>query len=254
MPTPDSVAVEIFIARLPADDTLSDSLWERIDEQLVPDHVRRELARNGFRAGVVGGAVPDELACVLRIKEASDKSPEKSADGAAGGCPDSSNPPDLADDRALVRQWRRLRAGSRAEIYVSDVYPTLPVLINDENGLNGRTFDQAQAVYVIRAIPKLRQQVTLEMTPELHYGPPKTRFAAGEGPYWRMDVARDREIFERLRIPVTLLPGQMLVLGCETASAGSLGYHFHRVEKPRGAGRRLVVVRLAQVPDEMDGT
>lgn len=252
-PSVDSVAVEIFLARMPADDTVCEELWRQIDEQQVPEHVRRELARNGFRVGVVGGTVPDELARVLQIK-ASLAEPNVVADD-SGELEDSSstaNTPsivDLADDRAITRQWRRFRPGKRAEINVSDIYPTLPVLLNDANGLGGRTFEQAQAVYAIRVNPRPRHQVAFEVTPELHHGRPKTHYTAGEGPYWRMDSARDREVYEKLRIPLTLLPGQMLVLGSDAISEGSLGYHFHRISKAKGAGRRLVVIRLAESPE-----
>ncbi|MBN1853979.1 MAG: hypothetical protein JW829_14710 [Pirellulales bacterium] len=254
-PSPDSLAVDVFIARLPADDGLCDSLWQRIDEQQILHTVRSKLARNGFRAGIVSGMVPDELARVLRIKEAEIPDPDAAAstkESIADPVPSTpANLVDLADDCCVTRQWLRLRAGQKTEIHVSDIYPTLPVLINDEDGLHGQTFQQAQAVYAIRATLEPQQQATIEVIPELQHGQTKTRYAAGDGPYWRLDISRDREVFEQLRIPATLQPGQMLVLGCDIASQGSLGHHFHHVQEAKGAGHRLVVIRLAQVPDEI---
>ena len=74
--SPDSVALEIIWARFPQNDPeLNDSVWSQIDETQLPPAVRRELADNGFRAGVMAGTPPAAIAHVIDLKI------EKPADG-----------------------------------------------------------------------------------------------------------------------------------------------------------------------------
>jgi hypothetical protein len=61
--SPDSVRMEIIWARFAADDSdLIEAAWREIDETQIAPSVRRALARNGFRAGVIGATVPDAIA------------------------------------------------------------------------------------------------------------------------------------------------------------------------------------------------
>ena len=70
-PSPDSVAMEIIWARFPANDpVLNDAAWRDIDETQIEPAVRRELANNGFRAGVIGGTLPTAIGQVLHQGEA----------------------------------------------------------------------------------------------------------------------------------------------------------------------------------------
>src|SRR5688500_1524889 len=65
-PSPDSITMEIIWARFPADDPqLNSAAWQEIDETQLSPTVRRELASNGFRAGVISGTLPDAIARAL---------------------------------------------------------------------------------------------------------------------------------------------------------------------------------------------
>ncbi len=64
--SPDSVAMEIIWARFAAGDPeLNDTTSREIDETQIAPAVRRELANNGFRVGVIGGTVPAAIARAL---------------------------------------------------------------------------------------------------------------------------------------------------------------------------------------------
>src|SRR5262245_59023134 len=74
--SPDSVAMEIIWARFAADDAeLNDAAWREIDETQIAPAVRRELANNGFRVGVIGGTVPAAIARALGSGESQDDEP-----------------------------------------------------------------------------------------------------------------------------------------------------------------------------------
>ena len=74
----------------------------------------------------------------------------------------------------------------------------------------------------------------------------------GEGMYWRLDTSKDRVVFDELRTTARLAAGQMLVLAATPDSDGSLGQHFHKVASPDGPQDKLILVRLAQIPADLD--
>ncbi len=60
--SPDSVVLEMFFVRFPfGDPAVNEKLWEEIDEQQFTPELRERLARNGFRAGLVSGQMPDRV-------------------------------------------------------------------------------------------------------------------------------------------------------------------------------------------------
>ena len=77
-PSPDSVQMEVIWARCPLNDAeINDTVWSEIDETQVAPAVQRELARNGFRVGVIGGTPPDAIARVLNMEAAEPPTAER---------------------------------------------------------------------------------------------------------------------------------------------------------------------------------
>src|SRR4029079_9159892 len=63
---PYGVAIEMMWVRSPADDPqMNDAAWQAIDEVSIDPAVRRELANNGFRVGVISGDLPAPMARAL---------------------------------------------------------------------------------------------------------------------------------------------------------------------------------------------
>src|SRR5262249_3925319 len=61
-PSPDSVALDVAFVRLPAADLEAyDKIWTLADERALPAELRRDLATNGLRAGVLGHELPAPL-------------------------------------------------------------------------------------------------------------------------------------------------------------------------------------------------
>ncbi len=71
---------------------------------------------------------------------------------------------------------QQLRRNQRSEIQASEVYPSLPLLVNGGQELRGRTYCDAQAMYALRVDSQPDQTVMVELTPELHFGPARLRF------------------------------------------------------------------------------
>ncbi len=241
-PSPDSMQMEVIWARCPLDDAeMNDTVWSEIDETQVAPAVHRELARNGFRVGVISGTPPDAIARLLNMQ---------AADPAAAKA-DGNQLVDVAHESKIRGSRRNLRRGERMEIRASENLASMPLLIGRGRELGGRTFRDAQAIYALTIDPQPDQTVKLQVTPEIHYGPSKLRWSGGED---GMEVVlrqlpmREREIFDSMRMEVRLSPGEMLILAGLPDSGCRPGYYFHTADSPGGREQKIVLIRLAQVP------
>jgi len=243
-PSPDSVQMEVIWVRCPLNDTeINDTVWQEIDETQVAPSVRRELAHNGFRVGVIGSSPPDAIARVLNMK--ADQADEANKEAVAV------QSLDLVHDSKIHGSRRNLRRGERMEIRASENRKSMPLLIGRGRELGGRTLHDAQAMYALKIDPQPDQTVQVELTPEIHYGPSQLRWSGGEE---GMDVVlrqlpmRQREVFDSMRMHVRLAPGEMLILAGHPDAGCRPGHYFHTVDSPTGREQKLVLIRLAQIP------
>ena len=238
-PSRESVAIEIVLVRVP-DARLPhlDDVWNQADEMILGASVRRELARNGLRAGVIGPAPPDGLTELLQIPTVAKED-------------DSLWQEITLDQRPTVTgRLTQMRPNTRTEINAPTTYDALSLFIGTDEGLVGRNYNQAQGVYALEWSPLPQGRIQVELTPELHHGSPRRQYAAGEGNDLKFQVAQTREIFDRLRIRAPLSAGQMLLISGDPKNRGSLGHFFHTMPTTEGGQQRIVLIRLAQVPDQ----
>jgi hypothetical protein len=232
--------MEIIWARFPAGDpALNNEAWRDIDETQIAPAVHRELANNGFRAGVIGMTIPDAITRALRQGEPPTSESARTAEGETI---------ELAADPIVRGRVRQLRHDQRSEIQASDVLASVPLLVSGGRELGGRTYQQAQAIYALRVRPQPDRTALVELTPELHHGPARIRWTGGEDGVLRQAPLRDREVFDQLRLSVKLAPGDMLVLMSLPDAGSRLGHYFHTVESADGPQQKLILIRLAAVP------
>ena len=233
----NSVALEVYHVRIPVDRADSSvGLWDHLDEQFLPNAQRRELVGNGFRAGLVGGAMPDALAELIGLEaETVETSPERLITG-------------LSAAPRVRRRVVQLDRHEQITVQASDLTESLQVLIVGEGGLRGETFHQAQAVYSLRAESVPGQQVVLRIIPEVHHGELRNRYQGSDQGIFMMTPSREREAFDSLQIEAELMAGEVLVLGCVAEAGSSLGHAFHRSQEEGPAEQKLVLVRVMQVP------
>ncbi len=192
----------------------ADALWERIDEQKFDAELRRKLVANGLRVGIVGGALPEDLAKLLEL------------DGDAAETSDSQL---ITAQSAVPRVTRRVVQVKRPDpisIKVSELRDEAQVLLSQEGSFGGKTFRQMEGVYSLQAERVPGQRVNVRLTPELHHGDLKQRFAGSQQGIFMSIPSREREVFDDLSMDVTLAPGELLVLGCLPAAKTSLGGKF----------------------------
>ncbi len=232
----DSVVLEVFRIRTPfGDEEANAELWREVDEQHVPVDIRRRLARNGFRVGLIGGQIPISLSRLLELK---DKTvPTTEANEVAL---------DQIDEKPPVeRAHMTLRCGLRGEIVASAEYDRLPALMLDDAGeLGGQTYRKAQGVLAVKAQALSDGRVRLELTPELHHDAPRPRYVGRQG-MWRIEPGRPRRAFDDLAFSATLSPGSMLLMSSLPSRPASLGHYFLTEDEDQ-LTQKLILVRLCQ--------
>jgi hypothetical protein len=232
----DSCVLDIFFVRFPlADDDANGPLWNEIDEQRLPGELRRQLAQNGFRVGLVGGQMPIRLAQMLEL---TDKTI------ITGQCQEvrlsemESAPP-------VVRHHLQLPPGRRRQIVASGVYDKLSVLWPTPDGVCGESFAEAQGVLAVEAFPEADGRVRLEFVPEVHYGQFAPRIA-GHQQAFRIKASRSQRAFDDMAFSLALTPGDMLVVSSFPDRPGSLGHRFFTHLCEGRQEQKLLVIRLSQ--------
>ena len=237
-PSTESVTLEIFFARgVLGDPTINGALWNEIDEQRLPADLRRKLAENGFRAGIVGGHVPADLARLLTL---TDKPVAKTDQPAAVN---------LEAEPNVTLRLLQARAGKRNEVLCSGNYDQLPLLQRDGEAVRGETFHQADGRLALKIYPDGSNCVQLELVPELHHGEQQPRWVGADG-ILRLDAGKPREVFDELRMQIPLAPGEMLVMTSLPDRSGSLGHYFFTQPTIERTSQKLLVIRIAKGASE----
>jgi hypothetical protein len=229
--TDDGVELEVIFIRFPAGDAeMNGALWNDVDEQSLPAAARSELAANGLRAGVIRGETPAILA--HRLAAAEDHSTLAAAAAK------------LEAEPAVRRSRLQMHHDRPGNIIASPVYDQLSPLIRDEGQLGGKTYRQAQGEFIIDVDPQPDRNVTLSLLPELQYGEARQKYVADDG-IIRMESAKPKRTFDKLKLTATLAPDQMLLVTSLPERPGSLGHYFFTEPKSGRLDQKLLVIRLS---------
>jgi hypothetical protein len=232
------VGLEIELVRVPVGmaPRLSE-LWEVVDEQRFEHSLRRQLASNGLRCGVIGTQLPS----ILREILAAEGSPLEQV--AAGASPEESQV--LGSFRAL-----RGRAGRRYKIVAAPrIREQMVVLVSEDEHVRAIQFQQAQGLFSLRATPQIDARGRLELTPLVEHGPARQRVVPGDASFL-FDTTRDQLEFEFLRLEATLSLGETLLCG-PTDDLKGLGQWYFGGSEPEGAGS-LLLIRLVESDQRPD--
>jgi hypothetical protein len=88
----------------------------------------------------------------------------------------------------------------------------------------------------------------VRITPELQHGDLRNRRMGSDQGIFLSTFSREREVFEQLTMQTELAPGDLLVLGCLPNAKASLGGVFHTANSGGQEERKLIVLRLLEVP------
>lgn len=243
--SPDTITLEVFSAPGTHDDPEFAELWKLVDEQPLPAELRRGLAANGMRAGLVGPDIPGVLAAALKVSDRRIEDDER-----------QSVPMD-PDDGVTLRVLHA-RSGRRLELAIPHVRDEISLLESLDGQTQGKTYRQAECRLALRAYAEKDGSVRLALTPELHHGEFKSRVRgnSGDGMYvWTQE--REKRILDNLKLEPTLAAGQMLVVTCRPDQPSTAGYHFFTDASGDKPVPMLWVFRVARAAHDrafVDGT
>jgi hypothetical protein len=227
----DAVVLDLaFAAIKEADDKTYAAIWNAADEQSLASELRRNLATNGLRVGIYGQNLPTQLVALLDAKP---NLLETISSGDSGEL-------DLDGGRRRLP----MRAGHRSLINVSQMFPSLPVLISDDGQVRGQQLLEARCTLSLKSYPLGDGRVKLVLTPEIEHGQPKTRWMGSEG-MMIQQTARDRLTLDRLQWEVVLRPGESMVVGATPEHKG-LGEYFFTQSTGGTFHNRLLLMRFSQ--------
>ncbi len=232
---PDSVLVETVLARFPmsAEQELS-QIWRLTNEGVCDLSLRQKLDQNGLRAGVILGDLPH------LIREQLDKT-------AAKQTTDALEHAGLAADVDNKMMQLQCRAGRRKDLLVKpDVRDAFTILSTSEGKyVTGETFERATLLFDLRAMPHGDGSATIELTPEVQHGEHRQAFVSTEFGV-RPEMRRGVRSWNELKISVTLMPGQILLVA-GTFPPKALGSSFFLSKTAdHTAEHVLLLVRLAE--------
>ena len=233
--TPDSVVLEVTFIRIPEERVDFEArFWPEADEAALNAELRRRMAANGFRSGILGSPPPAALQELLDQQPAQDPG-------------DGSTRIEAGAEIAVRTHRLRSRSGHPSKIIVrGTAVPKLAALLYDEDGrVRGESLDQAQFYYCVTSHPQGDGQVRIELVPTIEHGQPRSRFKGQQGAWTVDNVSRPTKTYDDLKIDTMLSPGQSVAIGCNDAHRG-LGEQFFAADPAEKEPRLLLVVRLQQ--------
>lgn len=233
-PAPRTLPVEIVFARTDGHDAgWQDELWNLADEQAFDHALRRRLAANGVRAGLVTGPLPPALAARL--------------------APPAAHPPDDlpatdADRPPVTRRFLKVLPGRDTEIIAAAGLDELVLLEHDGTEVQGDTYRDATTYFALKAWPAADGRVRIELVPTVKHGPPERAWVGEEGAF-RLETGQKRQPLERLCLTALIPQGSTLVLGPAGDASSTVGDAFFGSPAARG-GRRLLAIRPDGRPND----
>ena len=232
----DAVSVDIYKIRVPySKRELLANLWERADEHDIPIETRKELYRNGLRAGTLGSSIPIELSRLLELRDQPVTSPtEEKLRNAAD---------EMKNPRLATRYSMTVQKGVPVLIETCEPLERLSLFANVNGEGKGQTYHNAFGVLQLSCQEQLDGSVKMKIVPEIHFGEVVTRTISQGGIMHKVPV-HPKHTFDKMAIESHLLLGQWLIIGPNGESFGFGNRIF--VQEMGDPEQRLIAIRIVQ--------
>ena len=238
-PLARTLPVEVFFVRCPDDAPARlDDLWSRVDEQMIDDDVRRRLAANGLRAGVLMGELPPAILAEAEPPIAAGEETTTDATNAADASP------------PVVRRVLRLLPGRESEVVSLKSVAELVVMEHDDDGLHGASYTDALPHFSLRARPAPDGRIRVDLVPVIRHGPVERTWIGEDGAF-KVETGQRKVVMESLRWQATVPAEGMLLVGPAGEGGATVGDALFRPQGIRRETRLLAMRPLAPGVDPM---
>ena len=221
-PAAKTIPLEVFFLRFDQDDPgQAELLWQQVDEQRIDDDLRRRLAANGLRAGILLGGLPGPLLAALEPPLTTEE-----------GLPPAANTADATPP--VIRRVLRILPGRESELVGLRARPELVVLEHDGSDVRGASYSDALPHFSLRAWPAADGRVRVELVPVIRHGPHERTFVGDDGAF-KLEAGQRKRVLDRLRCETNVPADAMLVIGPAGEPGSTVGDALFR---QRGEGRR----------------
>lgn len=253
-----TLGLDVFFFDRPMEDMrVGEELWKNVDEQFMDMGQRLALEQNGFRVGLLGSQMPEELQSLLGLNGETEEPFPVSELAEVEQVSEALDDQNVMSPKMLSEgPWGRhivLRRHMPYKIDAGGPYEQCSVLFRNypHDTLSGKMFADARFLFQLEAIELDRNHVQLEVRPEVHHGLSRPRFAnalVGGAPY-----GQTIEQFPNLTWKTSLSPGQMILITMQPERPESLGWHFFGQQSGDEFKQRLIVVRISRLsgPDPL---
>ena len=227
-PAPKTLPLEIVFARTDDHEAgWQDELWNLADEQAFDHALRRRLAANGLRVGLVAGPLPPTLAARLEPHS----TPAEDGDLPAAA----------ADRPAVTRRFLKLLPGRDNEIVAAAGLDELILFEHDGDEVRGDSYRDATTYFALKAWPAADGRLRIELVPTVKHGPLERAWVGEEGAF-RLETGQKRRSLAGLAIAATIPQGSTLLVGPAGDASSTVGDAFFGADTSR-RGRRLLAIR-----------
>lgn len=233
-PAPKTLPLEIIFARIDDNDRdWHDALWNLADEQAFDHALRRRLAANGLRVGVLAGTLPPDLAARLEPQFPANDPDDQAA---------------MPGERpAVMRRLLTLLPGRDTEVIAAGGLDELILLQHDGDEVRGETYRDATTYFALKAWPAADGRIRIELVPTVKHGPIERSWVGEEGAF-RLETGQKRQPLEHLSFTTTMPQGSTLLVAATGAASSMAGDAFFRDTGPSLRGRRLLAIRPSGRP------
>ncbi len=241
-PSPNTLELEIvFIDRLADDPLLGERLWQDVDQvAALSAESRARLKAAGFRVGQVGTTFPPALEVLLNMEPDTETDEGSFSNGPATGV--------NKNQTGFVVRRVAILSGSDTEIETSPLAPVRKINMPTDHGSVVREFHNARCVVRVRVFSAGKGWAKVEFTPEVHHGPMLPR-ATPQASGWLIRTRQEIEPLYGLHFSINLNLNESVLMTCWTDDPQAPGFQFFRGPNASAHMQRLVLVRLARVPE-----
>jgi hypothetical protein len=227
-PAPKTIPIEMIFVRCDEHDVqLGEELWTFVDEQILDHGLRRRLAANGLRAGVITGTLPAALAA--RFEPQSTTEPDQLPEGPTAS-------------PTVARRTLRLLPGRETELVAASNVAELVLLEHDGEAVHGGTYREASTHFALKSWPAADGRIRIELTPTIKHGPMQRSWVGEEGVF-RMENGQRRHVLDRLRFSLAIPADALLLVGPAGDGASTVGDAFFRDRSAGEPTMRLLAIR-----------